>query len=297
MSDNKLELGRYSVVHAGKALDDFLKRVTVTETRIGEYDYMDKNGGKTPDIICSGHILADHSDVSWIFTSIDTSLDANPKFKRAFDKNAVQILKSYYSEIDESDSSSEEAIDKLNKINKNKMLIIPFKPGINCTVDVELEEHKFTRDMQIEMIKWATDKNTAKLKCSILFKNPHVLGGKVYTLPIVEYLNKFRILNISMQGKASKSDTDIIKITDCGIFKPIQFNCGDSSVAIDGTYVYSITKGTTTIIGEWRNDDLIIETPLKNKAYKKLIQKKDTIMAHRRYMAPYNLFDAVEIQV
>ena len=85
----KVESGKYTVLHAGKALNDFLNRVTITETRIGEFSSskpFDRTGAsKNYDLICSGHMVSTHEEVSWIYTGIDTPLDANPKFKRAFD--------------------------------------------------------------------------------------------------------------------------------------------------------------------------------------------------------------------
>ena len=297
----KVESGKYTVLHAGKALNDFLNRVTITETRIGEFSSskpFDRAGtSKNYDLICSGHMVSNHEEVSWIYTGIDTPLDANPKFKRAFDRNPVQILKQYYDDTGLSEEDLNESINKITKLNNNKMLIVPFKLGTSCTVEIEVESHTFVKDMELDTIKWVTDKESSKLKCMLIFKNANVMSGRSYSLPITSYLDKFRVSSISIQGKVSKNDTDIIKATDNGVFRPIQFSDGDSSVVIDGSYVYFISGAGTVIIGEWKNDDLVIYNTLKNKAFKAMMKRKDAIRAHRRYIAPYSLVDTVEIKI
>ena len=103
---------------------------------------------------------------------------------------------------------------------------------------------------------------------------------------------------MDIQAKGNKHDNALIQVTDYGIFKPIYVTDGTTAVAIDGTYMYYIINGETHIIGKWDNNDkMVVTTKIKTKPYTKIMDNIDFIKNHKKYMAPYLLYDSNNITV
>ena len=286
------------ILHCGKALTDFISRVDVTPTRIGEYESTERNGPQ--NLVVSGHQLHDIETPSWLLTSIDTVLDASDKFKNVYDKNAFQVASIFCKHMKMSPEETQEITDKLKGINKNKLFVLPFKPHTNCNIDFETDTEVFKKqDAQISLIKWNTNKETHKINCTIYFELSNKSNSvKKAHLDIKDYIEKFRLSQMDIQAKSKNHDKDLIKINDYGIFKPIYVTDGVSGIAIDGTYLYYVINGEIHIIGYWDNNDkLKVTTTIKTKAYNKIMDNIDYIRHHKKYMAPYLLFEANTIKI
>ena len=278
-------------LHLGKALVDYINRVDMIETKIGEYGSRVK--GTKPDLITSGHQIFEINSPTWVLTDISTTLDISDKFLNAYGRNAFQLASMYCKHIGMSDTDTKEITDKIKAINRNKLLVLPFKPHTECNVDVEVNgatEKK--KDCKILYIKWITDKETHKLNCTIGFELNNSVGPSLVKINIKDYINKFRLSKLDMSVKGNKKDKEIIKITDYGIIKPIVINDGKSSVAIDGSYIYYIVNGETHIIGYWDSQDkLVITSDIKSKAMTKIKDNLEFIKGHKKYIAPYMLYE------
>lgn len=289
---------RGCVLHLGKALVDFIQRVDVTETRIGEYS--SRKAGTKPDLVVSGHqIYANSESPTWVLTDISTVLGMSDKFKNAYDKNAFQIASNYCKYAGISAEETKEITDKLKAINKNKLLVLPFKPGNNCEVDIEIGDAlEKKKEATISYIKWTTDKETHKIKCTIGF---NIDGSSIVqntTLDIKNYIDRFRLSQMEMTAKGAKHDKNLIKVSDSGIFKPIIVREGNIDIAVDATYVYYSTNLDTRIIGFWNDKgDLIIDKNITGKAVTKIKDNVNYIRNHRKYMAPYMLFEPNIIEI
>lgn len=285
------------IYHTGKALVDFINRVDMIETRIGEYSSREK-GGKQ-DLVVYGHQIFDLKSPSWLLTDINTTLDANSKFKMVYDKNAVQVVNLYGKYIGMSTEEINDITNKIKSINRNKLIILPFKPHTNCNIDVALDgvtEKK--KDAEINSIKWVTDKETHKLKCLINFKINNAVGTSSVNLDIKDYISKFRLSQMELQAKGNKHDKNLIVMTDYGMFKPIVVKHKNTSVAIDGTYVYFSKNNETIIIGYWdEHDKLVITSDIKSPALTKVKDNLEYIKSHKRYMAPYLLYESNTVEV
>ena len=123
------------MMHAGKALIDFLSRVDMVETRIGEYSSSRRNG--PIDLIVSGHQLHDLENPSWILTSTNVTLDASNKFSNVFGSTPTQLINNYCNKTGVPAEEQKDIINKLTKLNKNKLLILPFKPHTPCSIDID----------------------------------------------------------------------------------------------------------------------------------------------------------------
>lgn len=285
------------ILHLGKSLVDFIQRIDVTETRIGEYDSRQK--GTAPDLVVYGHQLFDLSSPTWILTDINTILDMSDKFLTAYDKNAFQIANIYCKHVGMSPENTKLVTDKIKAINKNKMLVLPFKPHASCEIDLAIDGNmEKKKDATINYIKWVTNKETHKINCTIGFTLTNSALAQNTKMDIKDYIDKFRLSQMEMVAKGTKHDKNLIKITDYGIFKPILIKEGNTSIAIDATYVYYNANGETHIIGYWNDrDELVMDKSIKTKAVNKIRDNLVYIKNHKKYMAPYMLFEPNVIEI
>lgn len=279
------------LLHSGKALVDFIKRIDVVETRIGEYSSKDK-GGKQ-DLVVYGHQIYDMDTPSWLLTNIDTMLDVTDKFMKVFNKNAIQISTMYCKHIGMTAEETKEITDKIKGINKNKLLAIPFKPGTSCNVDVAIDDStEKKKDATIKYIKWITNKETHKLNCTIGFNLLNVTSTQTVKINMCDYIDKFRLNQMELKAKGAKHDKSLIKVTDYGIFKPIVIKDKKTIIAIDGTYLYYEANDETHIIGYWNDrNELVVDSKIKSKAVDKIKDNIDYIKNHKKYMAPYMMYE------
>lgn len=292
--------GECTLYHHGKALLDFIRNVDVTQTRIGEYSNRDYNsiGKVKPDLIVSGHQLFELATPSYIFTDIKTTIDASDKFNSIGDINAFQLINMYCDAIDCSNEEKKELAEKVRGINKNKAIIVPFKPHMACNIDYTDSAGKHTKDdAKIESIRWVTDAETHKIKCTISFRLNRN-GDKLIKKSIHEYIKSFRISQIDLHTKSSKDNADMIQVTDFGAFRPVEFNSKDCRIVVDGSFVYYIeSENNASIIGYWVNDKIRFVTNSNNKVIKKIKSSESLLRDHKDYMAPYGLLDTAVVNV
>lgn len=285
------------ILHLGKALVNFIQGIDVTETKIGEYSSKNKNCA--PDLVYHGHQLFDTSSPSWLLTDINTILDMSDKFLTAYDKNAFQIANMYCKHVGMSPEETKEITDRIKAINQNKVFVLPFKPKMSCNIDIKTEnglERK--KEAVISYIKWITDKETHKIDCTIGFNITNSAFASTTKMNIKEYIDRFRLSQMDIQAKGSKHDKELIKITDYGIFKPILIKEGNTGIAIDASYVYYIANGETHIIGFWNDrNELILDKNIKTKAVAKVRDNIDYIKKHKRYIAPYMLYEPNIVEI
>lgn len=288
---------KYCALHAGKALENFINNIDLTESRIGDYDKRDKHGKL--DLVVSGHQLWGLESPSWLLTDISTTLDASQKFKSVCNKTPMQILECYCKHINMDKEDTKETLNKLQKINKNKLLAIPFKPHTMCRVDIDIEKVKEkNKQGEIIFIKWHTCKETFKLICTIGVSVEGSCSRHVYKYNITEYLDKFRLSDLDIKAAGNKGDKSLIQVTNHGMVKPLAFKEGNVTVALDGTYLYLTFNGVTSIIGYWNeNEELVYKKDLKYKALKKITSNLAKIKMHRKYIAPYLMYEANEINI
>jgi hypothetical protein len=288
---------RCCVYHLGKAFVNFITNVQVIETRIGEYESREK--GTKPDLVVYGHQIWDMSSPSWLLTDINTIINVSDKFLNAYGKNAFQITNVYCKFAGISTAETKEITDKIKAINSNKLLILPFKPKTECSVDLVAEginEKKL--ESKIEYLKWTTNKETHKLECMIGFSSEKFNGAKTFKMSIEDYLTKFRLSQIDIRSKGAKQDNNLIKMTHHGIIKPIVVKEGNTSIAVDGTYVYYTVNGETSIIGFWNErNELVLNNNIKGKAITKIKDNMDFIKDHKKYIAPYMMYEPNIIEV
>lgn len=287
---------RSCVLHSGKALVDFIQRVDMVETRIGEYSSRKKD--TKPDLVVSGHQIYGSDSPSWLLTDISTILDMSAKIEGVYDKTAVQVATIYCKHIGMEPDEIENVTNKIKAINKNKAFIIPFKPKTSCKVAVEYQKSTKREDAEISYVKWVTNKETHKIECFIGFAVKGAISTTNIKLPITDYMDKFKLSQMLMQSQGNKHDPSLIKVTDYGMIRPIEIEEGSAEIAIDGTYVYYTTMGETRIIGYWnKKDELVVDKTIKSKAITKIKENERYIRNHKKYIAPYMMLEPNTIKV
>lgn len=283
------------IYHSGKALVNFITGVDMIETRIGEFS--SRTIGGVQDLVVSGHQLWELDHPSWLMTDINTILDVSDKFRTAFDKNAFQIASEYCKFIKMTNEEIRDITEKIKCINKNKMLVLPFKPHTRCNIDYELDGKQLkNKESEIHSIKWRTDKETHKLDCDVNFLDGET--NKIIKINIKEYLRKFRLNKMDNHSKVAKTDIKMIEFTDYGIIKPIVVDDGKNKLALDGTYLYYKELDDLHIVGYWDNrDNLVFSDNIKCKAITKIKDNMNLIRNHKRYIAPYLLYEENTIKV
>ena len=285
----------YCALHAGKALVNFIYMMDTIETKIGEYSSREI-GGKH-DLIFYGHQIYDVKSPSWLLTDISTTLDITNKFKNAFDKNVIQIAKEYLKHVEVAKNIEQDIIDRIRKINANKLLALPFRPQSRYLVSFNDSGKK--RLGEINNIKWVTNKTTNKLECTITFIEIGDPDHTTIRLSVEDYLDKFTFESHTLSYKVDANVYKWIKTTKHGFFKPIEFTDKNVTVAIDGTYLYYTANNETIIIGGWtsNNNLVLMNNNIKNDIVNKILKNADFLSYHRKYIAPYSLYEANKINL
>lgn len=284
-------------VHTCKALINYLKNVDVSETHIGEFSSRVK-GGKQ-DLIVSGHqVYGLTLEVGSILTDISTTLDATRKFQNNSGRTVIQMLNASKNELGLTLEEAKHYADIISKINSNKIVIVPFKPETHCKVATP-KGYQSEMDGVITTIAWRTNKETHKLEATVRFKPSKGSGNEptiVYKMS--EYMDMFKIKALNTVDKGEKTDVNIIRMTDYGIIKPIEVRYKNSSIAIDNTYIYYTVDNITKIVGGWNlSGDLTIIDNVKGKHMTKIKENMSLIKSHRKYIAPYTLYETNTIEL
>lgn len=283
-------------MHLGKAMVDFIEHIDVVETRIGETESRKAKG--PVDLIVAGHQIYKDEVPGWILKDISTILDKSDKFNMAYEMTAFQIAKKYCENTGKTTEETFEIVEKIRQINKNKLFIVPFKPNTVCSIEYDDGETVAKNtEAQISSVKWNNNAETHKFEAVLYFEVDN-MPKKSQQYSISDYLSKFSLTQIDMHTRASKVDKKIIKVDNNGIISPIVIKYGVNQIAIDGSYVYMVKPQETYIIGVWgAGDKLLIDNSIKNDAIDKIRNNENFIRCHKRYIAPYMLYEPNVIQL
>ena len=289
---------RYNEVHAGKALCDYLSHINVHEAPIGDYTqaYPSKD---IPAYVVAGYLLCDGDDNGCsLLGDLSLSINTSSKFKNVFDKTAIQLLKQFLEASKTDDPDVLKTVDMIKQINKNKLVIVPFKLGTTFNTDVEFESKIVNKDLKLYGVRWYIDKTDFKLRCEWVLKSKIAFGGKAQKVDLEKYLDTYRLAIMNLQGKSKSSDMEIVKINRFAMFQPIEFVDEQTRLVVDGSYLYQVyNSNDILIVGEWVNGEMNTFTKLTTKAYKKFKSNYEIIKLHAKYMAPFNFVDSNTVSV
>jgi hypothetical protein len=290
------DIRKCTEVDISRSIINFVTGVDMVETQIGKYS---RNvGSDKDDLICSGHIIEEHEPGSTIlYTFVDkTKLNITPKFKDAFNKTAVQLV-NCCDDIEQDEK--EEIKESITALNKNRKLIMPFKPGnTDLEVIIECENTTVKKQMGIHMLKWSTDSETGNLICELMCKSKSNFFNRRCTCRLEDYGTTYNIgaLKLSTAGSKVKMNK-IIEMTASGMVRPFEVIHKNVSIIVDGTYMYMKRGSDVYVIGEWAGSNMQINTKSEDKALTKMKQCLTVLSLHRKYIAPYMLIDSKKLEV
>lgn len=318
---------KYCTLHAGKALVDFLSGIDITRTHIGDYESRERNGKK--DLVCFGHKLWEVEQPAHLLGDIKTVLDSEPKFKGYFNLSPNGLMDAYCKKHDISEEDIEQLHSMTSDMTKNRIIALPIKPHMECLIDinksieakaglltkkktidgkqVDGEEEKAavketkakTKDRyetsRVNYVVWRVNSTTHKLDCTVAFRVGPKNNEKTYTFSMCDYMDAFKI---NLESVPSAMDKKLIKMTNYGIVRPIEMTDGETTIAIDGSFVYDVQGSIIRVIGHWVNSrELKITGGEMSNVLKKLLDNKEVVRSHRRYIAPYILYPSNLVEV
>lgn len=296
---------RYCPIQAGKNLVDFINGVEVVTTKIGEL----REEFRTKEIkyIVSGHIVErDYPEPTCILSDLNTCIDASGKFISFKGMSPQILLKTYMDTLDISDDVRAKTLETFKLFNSNKLLPLPIKAGAECEVTYTNEAgKKIVANMRVSRIMWAVDRESNKLQCTLVCDTVKgTIDGvtKYVKIPLNEFGSSIIFPQIERTLKSSEVDRELIKMTHLGFIKPIEISDEKVTLAMDNQNIYRVVGENIFIVGTWVNGKIKefqngISSIQNTKAYKKLHNSINYIEKHRRFTAPYGLFEVNHIDV
>lgn len=129
------ECGKYCALHAGHALYNFLRKIDITETKIGNYESTVKGGIK--DLVVSGHKVWEVENPSSLLTNINTILSTETKINGMFNMTPTKLLLNYCKTVGIEKSEIDSLSQVLGSLTKNRVLVLSLKPHMDCEIVVE----------------------------------------------------------------------------------------------------------------------------------------------------------------
>lgn len=304
------DIEKYSVEFTGRALANFINISKVTYSKIGTYSNSQKNG--KIDIVASGHQIFDMNDnnimnspvTTYTYTN-RTILDKSPVFQNDFGIKTFNILNNVLENTELEQEIKDQLIQKLKDIDSKKCLVIPVRPYADFKVNYEIGGQKKTKlAAKVKYIKWLTNRDTYKLECTVGFELETGEGQKIVSLPISEYGRNFVPDKMEYWNDINKSNIDVLSFNNIGLIKPLELTDGLQSLIVDGSYLYWLHNGTTSVVGEWdyTTGNLIINADIqkslaRNDIFKQLKNNITLLNGHKHLMIPYNLSPLNKINV
>ncbi len=281
----------------GDNLVRFLREIDTLPSQVGE---------RTGDYIISGAQIDATGNIVNILSDVSESINITQKFRSTLEKSAMAILTAYLKMTNAADA--DELRSKLTKIDNNKLLMLPIKPGMTCEVAVEASskdgaKKESFKSSKVETIKWFNSKLTKEFECVIFTEVIDTNGNKRAKISLEEYGEKIKLTDIERTFAEAEIDRSLVKMTRHGIIRPLCVtDVRNTGIIIDNTYMYKIEHGTITLLASWVNGELVgkekefIEIQ-KTPQYKRIKKHIKFISQHRRFIAPYGLVDTNNIKV
>lgn len=236
-----------TVAISGRALARFLDGIVMIKTGVGRRAKIGKDeyGTQTGSQATAGDTV-----LSTILTAGDKPVKIGQKIGNVWGRQHRDVLMAYCKEAGINPSR---LLGLLWDFSHLDTMVCPIGVNESCAVDGP-------QGPAIEgarVIRWARDKDTDELRCTILF------GRSMYavTYDITEYCQKFTPGRLSMAGGTRTAKVkQLLRTTEQGLIKPIELRKGfGNSLIVDGSYVYSQFHGTVHVVGIWGQNGITWE--------------------------------------
>lgn len=302
VKDNLLKYEKYGKLQCGKELYNYLRKLDLMETNIGEFRRSALT--LTPPLIVTG---AQHKYVGYSIVDIlsDTSavVEKSEKFSKYMDTNSKQLVRLYANECGMMETDLDEVLSILTDLHTNKKLIIPLRDEIKYSIDAKADKKDFNKATSLlDSVIWNMNKETSKMECQLLLSmEDKTLAKRTFRYNLSDYGTKFIVEDIE-KSKNKKTNTSAIQFNRFGMVKPIEIEGKENWLALDGVNIYTRDKsGNIYIVGVWNLDGTIKDSAYlraleKTDVYKALKDNEEYIKRHLRLIAPYGLSETVKIR-
>lgn len=268
-------------IRFGYSIAKFISEVATVESNIGH-----REDGLT---VIGLMIDRTYNPVHILSSSYKEKVEDN-----IFNKSAKENLLAY---LDKYDKNKESLLDKLEKLNRKELLLLPIKPKYEFTVEHKIGNNKIKKDCTIDIVQWKINKDTNQIYCELISDEDDLNKSRL-KVGVDKYNKEYWVKDI--EGNVVINDTyfknhELISINRLGYVNTIVVNGknGDS-IIIDNTYIMYKKGDTLDIIGAWdKFDNLIIDEEHKKikqlDIYKSIEKSIPYIAQHRVYIAPYKL--------
>jgi len=290
----------YGVEQAGRVLEQFIKGVDTVDTNIGEHrEPMPYEKGNNGYVVTGLEIMDSDAPIN-ILLPDDVEIETNNHFLVYQGKNAEQILEEYLGGT--VGLASLNSLETLRSIMSHKKVLMPFKP----TKDSEIISKNNKDKAKVFSVTWHIDPITKEFQGVVNFaiksEGRLVPRGQGRRIPFSGYGKDFRMLLIEKGIDNDDIDREVIQMTRFGYIQPIEIYDGKVTLAIDGYHVYLIVDELPIIVGNLDSKEGLIELDElrsihRYRAYKYMKKNVNYILKHIRYIAPYKLANATQINL
>lgn len=214
------------------------------------------------------------------------------KFFRTTDYTPIKSIVKYLSD-NVLNAEQTEAIEYLiDSVNSSSAVFVPLNLGAEVRI---IDGGKQTNGV-VNGISWKVDKETMELKGKIRVKE--ALTQKIKFKPFSEYGKTIEIRN--MYYTLTNKEEQLIKLTDCGLVKPIEFRDKNGNVIIIDNYgAFRKDENGEELIGIWNGSNgLTGLKQLECRELREVIEENEMkLLSHRHIIGPHGLFETNKITV
>lgn len=271
--------GKYCRLTAGKALANYLFKIRTTQSSFGDLE----KGSNGNYMSVTGHEIfnADGSNKAKRMTPIGRiDIAVKDKFQKVNGEDAVTLLRDYMSSTGVSKEATSILVKRLSDINKNRELVIPLRVGTGVKM-IGKEHIKGT----ISSIYWKADSEKKTVDCLVGVKCGE--KGKLTYERIEDYGCKYIADRIDFLELGQIANADAIRFTENGMVRPVSFSRTEDEIVFDSTYVYSVFRGYTSIIGTASGNSYTMNIERMKGLYDRNPELVKYISTNMGYMSKY----------
>lgn len=291
---------KFCMMHIGYAMALLLSNIDFIDTNIGDKEYIDYF--KETYVTC-GVSYAETTEefrqngdkskfsIGDIRSAVSkTPLDASDKLLTVNNASAYKMMADTLNKYFKTNADSERAINSLIKIGKdfkdNRKVVTFIKPGDFINI-------KGLGNFKVARIQWNTSHEDYKLRCEISVFDKDT--NSYINVNLEDYGIKYRKSDIFDAEPSTKYDRELIRMTQFGLFRPIEVYDSRTIIAVDNVYMYGIVDDSIAILGEWKGNKIIPYKKLSGNCYKRVMRNEALLAEYRKYMIPYKLAEPVRI--
>ena len=291
--DELNKCNRYCPIKVGRNIWNFIKNIECVDTKIGEMTHSNRGG----DGLISGHIECNkEAPIDLIFEDIN-GIDISGKFKAYNDRSAQWYIGKLLDYLGVTGENRDKLMSAVKRFNSNAKMPMMLKVGSVC--NVINKDGKKVEKCTLHMVRWAVANGNCSLQYIFTTDRKFIeSGNSTIIVDSEEYQDR---IFTSADNQTSCLDKQLIKITNYGLVRPIEFSDGKVTIAIDSQNVYRIGSNGADVIGEWDGAKIKsvrsgLQAIKNSSAYEKMQKHIKYINAYRKYIIPYGIVDSNKIK-